>query len=184
MWCVRDVLYAVLYVRVSCFVVRGCGVSRRYIDVCYCDMFSVVNVYLDHLKFYVVCINSRRYVCCSECDVVSNECNEPTSCIVQPISAHCCEVMYFWCFGFRGEPGFLNCDDVCMCVVNKQFQLLEFVSESVYVDLQYDEISLTFTAGPVCLCCVSSPVGRGLGQGSGAVGWCYVFVRCESGFSV
>ena len=75
MWYVRDVLYAVLYVRVSCFVVRGCGVSRRYIDVCYCDMFSVVNVYLDHLKFYVVCINSRRYVCCSECDVVSNECN-------------------------------------------------------------------------------------------------------------
>ena len=26
-------------------------------------------------------------------------------------------------FGFRGEPGFLNCDDVCMCVVNKQFEL-------------------------------------------------------------
>ena len=66
--------------------------------------------------------------------------------------------MYFWCFGFRGELGFLNCDDVCMCVVNKQFELLEFVSESVYVDLQYDEISLTFTAGPVCLCGVSSPV--------------------------
>ena len=58
--------------------------------------------------------------------------------------------MYFWCFGFRGELGFLNCDDVCICV--------EFVSESVYVDLQYDEISLTFTAGPVCLCGVSSPV--------------------------
>ena len=57
-------------------------------------------------------------------------------------------------FGFRGELGFLNCDDVCMCVVNKQFELLE----SVYVDLQYDEISLTFTAGPVCLCGVSSPV--------------------------
>ena len=31
MWYVRDVLYAVLYVRVSCFVVRGCAVSRRYI---------------------------------------------------------------------------------------------------------------------------------------------------------
>ena len=45
-----------------------------------------------------------------------------------------------------------------MCVVNKQFELLEFVSESVYVDLQYDEISLTFTAGLVCLCDVSSPV--------------------------
>ena len=82
-------------------------------------MFSVVNVYLDHLKFCVVCINSRRYVCCSECDVISNECNEPTSCLVQPISAHCCEVMYFGCFGFRGVLGFLNCDDVCMCVMNK-----------------------------------------------------------------
>ena len=42
-------------------------------------MFSVVDVYLDHLKRCVVCINSRRYVCCSECNVVSNECNEPTS---------------------------------------------------------------------------------------------------------
>ena len=42
MWYVRDVLYAVLYVRVSYFVMHGCGVSRRYIDVCYCDMFSVL----------------------------------------------------------------------------------------------------------------------------------------------
>ena len=112
MWYVRDVLYAVLYVRVSCLVVRGCGVSRRYIDVFISDMFSVVNVYPDHLKFCVVCINSRRYICCSECVVVSNECNEPTSCLVQPIGEHCCEVMYFWCFCFRGELGFLNCD-VC-----------------------------------------------------------------------
>ena len=81
----------------------------------------------------VVCINSRRYVCCSECDVVSNECNEHTSCLVQPIGANCCEVVYFGCFGYRSELGFLNCDDVCMCVVNEQFELLEFVSESVNV---------------------------------------------------
>ena len=101
MWYVRDVLYVlyvVLYVRVSCFVVRGCGVSRRYIYVFYCDMFSVVNVYLDHLRLCVVCIICQRYVCCSECNVVSNECNEPTSCLMQPIGAHCCEVMYFWVF--------------------------------------------------------------------------------------
>ena len=136
MWYVRDVLYAVLHVRVSCLVVRGCAVSRRYINVCNCDMFSVVYVYLDHLKSCVVCIDGRRYVCCSECNVVSNKCNEPTSCLVQPIGAHCCEVMYFGCFGFRGELDFLNCDDVCMCVVNKQFELLEFVFDSVYVDLQ------------------------------------------------
>ena len=104
-------------------------------------MFSVVNVSLDHLKFCFVCINDRGYVCCGECYVVSNECDET-----------CCEVMYFWCFGFRSELGFLNCDDICMCVVNKQFELPEFVFYSVYVDLQYDEISLTFIAGSVCLC--------------------------------
>ena len=98
------------------------------------------------------------YVCCGECYVVSDECDEPTSCLVQPIVAHCCEVMYFGCFDLRGELGFLNCDDICMCVVNKQFELFEFVFESVYVDLQYDEISLTFTAGSVCLCGVCSPV--------------------------
>ena len=32
-WYVCDVLYVVLYVCVTCFVVRGCTVSRRYIDV-------------------------------------------------------------------------------------------------------------------------------------------------------
>ena len=82
----------------------------------------------------------------------------PPPSLVQPIVAHCCEVMYFGCFDFRGELDFLNCDDVCICVVNKQFELLTFVSESVYVDLQYDKISLTFTAGSVCLCGVCSPV--------------------------
>ena len=62
MWYVRDVLYAVLYVRVNYFVVRGCGVSRRYIDVCYCDMFSVVNVYLDHLKLCVLIVEGMPVV--------------------------------------------------------------------------------------------------------------------------
>ena len=76
---------------------------------------------------------------------------------MQPIVVHCCEVMYFGCFDFRGKLGFLNCDDICMCVVNKQFELLEFVFESAHVDLQYDELSLTFTAGSVCLYGVCSP---------------------------
>ena len=106
-------------------------------------------MYLDHLKFCVVCINSRRYVCYGECYVVSNEYDEPTSCLVQPIGTHCCEVMYSGCFGFRSELGFLNYDYICVCVVNKQFELLEFVFDSVYVDLQY---------GSVCLCGVCSPV--------------------------
>ena len=57
-----------------------------------------------------VCINGLSYVCCGECYIVSDECDEPTSCLVQPIIVHCCEV---GCFDFRGELGFLNCDDVC-----------------------------------------------------------------------
>ena len=102
-----------------------------------------------------VCFIGRGYVCCGECYVVSNECDEPTSCLVQPIVAHCCEVMYFGCFSFRGELGFLNCDAICMCVVNKQFELFEFVFDYVHVDLQYDDISLTFTAG-LCVCLTDS----------------------------
>ena len=65
--------------------------------------------------------------------------------------------MYLGCICSRGEIGFLKCDDICMCVVNKQFELLKFVFDSV-VDQQYDEISLTFTIGFVSLCCVCSHV--------------------------
>ena len=57
--------------------------------------------------------------------------------------------MYFGCFGFRGQLGFLNYDEICVCVGNKQFELLEFVFDSVYVALQYDEMPLTFTARSV-----------------------------------
>ena len=52
---------------------------------------------------------------------------QPTSCLVQPIGTHGGEVMYFGCVCFRGELGFLNIDHICMCVVNKQFELFEFV---------------------------------------------------------
>ena len=76
---------------------------------------------------------------------------------MQPIVAHCCEVMYFGCFDFRGELSFLNCDDICMYIVKKQFDLFEFVFVSVYVDLQYDEISLCVIVS-VCLCGVCSPM--------------------------
>ena len=46
--------------------------------------------------------------------------------LMQPIGTHGGEAMYFGCVCFRG-----------MCVVNKEFELLEFVFDSVYVDLQY-----------------------------------------------
>ena len=65
------------------------------------------------------------------------------------MGTHGCEVMYFGCVCFRDELGFLNCDDICMCVVNKQFELIEYVCNSVYVDLKYSKIYLIFTAGSV-----------------------------------
>ena len=63
---------------------------------------------------------------------------------MQPIGAHVGEFMYFGSCCFRGELGFLNCDDICICVVNKS------CLDSVYVDMQYGEIDLTFTVGYVC----------------------------------
>ena len=76
---------------------------------------------------------------------------------MQPIGTYGGEVMYLGCVCFRGELGFRNCYDICMCVVNNQFELLEFVFDSVYVDLHYEEIYLTFT-GSVSLCCVCNHV--------------------------
>ena len=35
-------------------------------------VFNAVNGHLNHLKFCVVCIYGRRYVCCGECNVISN----------------------------------------------------------------------------------------------------------------
>ena len=88
-------------------------------------MFVICLVFsLCTLKLCVVCINGRWYVCCGECYVVSNKCDEPTSCLVQHIGVHCCEVMYFGCFGFRGELGFLNCDDVVVVVYPLPWPLL------------------------------------------------------------
>ena len=149
MWYVY-VLYAGCMSVSASFVVRGCAVSRRYINVCNCDMFSIVNVYFDHLKFCDVCIDGRRYVCCTECNFVSNECNVPALCISSRTEVKLCTLCVF----ALGMIGFLNRDDICMCVVNKQLELLEFVFVSVYVDLQYDEFSLTSTAGSVSLYCV------------------------------
>ena len=77
---------------------------------------------------------------------------------MQPVGAQKGEVIYFVSYCFRGYLGFQNCDAIGMCVVNKQFELLEFVLNSIYVDLKYNEISPIFTAGSVCLCGVCSHV--------------------------
>ena len=134
---------------------RGCAVWKSYINICNCDMFNIVNVYLDHLKFCVVCINGRRCVCCIEYNVVSNECNEPTPVLC---NLSVCTLVKLCTLG---KLGFLNCVDICMCVVNKQFERLEFVFDSVYVDLQYDEILSHLLLG-LCPCVMSVVMGSSL----------------------
>ena len=96
---------------------RGCAVSRSYINVCNSHVFSVVNMYHDHLQFCVVCINGRRYVCCNECYVVSDDCDEPTPDLCN-LSERLCTLGVF---------AFPNCDDIYICVVKKQSELLEFL---------------------------------------------------------
>ena len=73
--------------------------------------------------------------------------------IVRPIGAHDVDVMYFGIYCFRGELGFLNCDDICISVVNKLFELIEFAFNSVYADLKYNEYFFHFFCW-VCVVCV------------------------------
>ena len=92
-------------------------------NVCNCDRFGgVVNVYLDHLKFCAV-----YYWSVVVNVMMSLICVMDPPCLVQPIYTYGDEVMYFGCFCFRGELGFLNCDDIYMCIVNKQFELLAYM---------------------------------------------------------
>ena len=56
---------------------------------------------------------------------------------------------------FASGVNLLNCDNICMCVMSNQFELLEFVFDSVHVDLQY--FSYFY-------CCVVSVVIIGLSE--------------------
>ena len=58
--------------------------------------------------------------------------------------------MYFWSVCFRGELAFLNCDGICMCVVNKQFELLEVFLILFMLTCSMMRF-LFFTDGSVCL---------------------------------
>ena len=72
---------------------------KRYINVCNCDMFSVVNVYLDHLSSVCCVVCLEMYVCCCECNVIFNECYDPTFSLVQPIGMHGGEVLGVFVLG-------------------------------------------------------------------------------------
>ena len=70
MWYVCDVLYAVLYV-------RECAVSRRYINVCNCDMsLLLLGLCLCVVSVVVFCLSVRlSWFCdCDACTVVCIAC--------------------------------------------------------------------------------------------------------------
>ena len=95
-------------------------------------MFSVINLYVDHLKFFVVCTNGRGYVCCSECSTVFFG-DQPTP-VLCNLSVRTVEnLCTLGFFALWVGPGFLNCDNICMCVVKKQFELLEFVFNNLII---------------------------------------------------
>ena len=71
-------------------------------------------------------------------------------CLVQHIGVHGGEVMYFCSVFIRGGLGFQNCYDICMCVVNKQFELLEFMFDSVMLTSSMMRFLIFFTAEFVC----------------------------------
>ena len=50
-----DVLCAVMYVRVNCFVVSGYPTLRRYINVCNSDAFSTIYLYHTHSNIWYTC---------------------------------------------------------------------------------------------------------------------------------
>ena len=87
-------------------------------------MFSVVNVYLDHYKF-VLCVLMVEGV-----SVVVNLMSPPLPGATYRYALTVVKLFTLSLFALWGKLGFLNCDDIGMCVVNKQFELLEFVFDS------------------------------------------------------
>ena len=99
--------------------------------VCYCDMFSVV-------------VNAML-------SLMSVMSPPPALCNLSLHTVVKCGVMYFGCVDFRGELGFLNCYDICMRVVNKQFELLEFVlSQFMLTCIMLRFLSLLLPGWCVC----------------------------------
>ena len=68
------------------------------------------------------------------------------------------QLWYFGRFDFRGELGFLNCDDGCMCVVNKQFELLKFVSSLLKLTCSMMRFLSLLLLG-MCVCVVFVVLG-------------------------
>ena len=67
------------------------------------------------------------------------------------IGAHGGKILNFGRFYFWGELGFLNCDDICMCVVNNQFELVLIPCMLICKIIRF----LSFILLVLCACMVS-----------------------------
>ena len=74
---------------------------------------------------------------------------------------HSGKVMYFGSFCFRGELRFRNCDDICMYVVNKQFEFREVVLVRFMLTCSI----MRFISLLLCVCVVYIVVVLGLSVG-------------------
>ena len=62
-----------------------------------------------------MCINGRMYVCCSECYVVFNECDEPIPDLYDLSVRTVVKLCTLGCFYlFRGAFGFMNYDHMLL----------------------------------------------------------------------
>ena len=77
---------------------------------------------------------------------------------------------------FRGELGFLNCDDVCMCVVNKQFELLKFGLFPFMLTCSMMRF-LSLLLLSLCPCVVSMVIWLSLARPSVSLSWYPMWMR-------
>ena len=56
---------------------------------------------------------------------VDRQQQQPNRCICNIWVSTVVKLCTLGIFFFRGELGFLNCDNICICVVNKQVELLD-----------------------------------------------------------
>ena len=88
-----------------------------------------------------MCVDGLGYVYVCEGYVVLDQCDEPPPLLV---CALC--LCVWWCsgvflmFSFLCQFCFLYCVNVRLGAVYEVFWFLDFVSDSVYVDLKYDDV--------------------------------------------
>ena len=103
---------------ICCSVVFGTLVGVSVFSVMWSELLKTSDINCPLWSSVYEC----QRVECVFTSLVNTECGMFVMCCTHccmSVSTHGGEVLYFGCICFRGELGFLNCDAICMCVVNK-----------------------------------------------------------------